>query len=362
MQSPKILIVDDESCHQVAIMDCIEECGKDYDLLSAFSAKEALDIVGKECPDLIISDWEMPEMDGIAFIERLKAMPLFSDIPVIMCTGIMTSSDHLQIALEAGAVDYIRKPIDKVELMARINASLLLAHKYKQLQELNATKDRVFSVIAHDLRGPVGALKSLSDVLVDNLHALSPDKIAQSLAVFNQQSSSAYAVLDNLLIWARSQQGVIDYKPKSQAMAAAIEPAIALLQNMAQEKDIDLISEVSPDLIAYFDIDLIAIVIRNLVNNAIKFTRPGGIIRLTSEVHEGRCTIAVVDNGVGINANVLKTLFDKTSTSSTFGTNNEKGSGLGLKLCQEFVELHQGRLSVESEAGKGSTFSFTLPR
>ncbi len=129
--SLKLLIVDDESAHQLALLDILEASGKVYEILSAFNGKEALVIAKKEIPDLILTDWEMPVMNGVDFILALKEDEQLADIPVIMCTGIMTTSEHLKIALEAGANDYVRKPFDAIEVNARINAMLCFSHEQK---------------------------------------------------------------------------------------------------------------------------------------------------------------------------------------------------------------------------------------
>ncbi len=135
MQIPKILIVDDELAHLETIVDIIEEAGKEYRVFQAFEGKTALKIAEKEIPDLIITDWEMPEMSGIDLIKRLKDNALTRDIPVIMCTGAMTTSENLKIALEAGAIDYVRKPVDAIELIARTRSVLKITEYQKEMIE-----------------------------------------------------------------------------------------------------------------------------------------------------------------------------------------------------------------------------------
>ena len=358
---PKILVVDDESTHQLAILDAIEAYEKDYELLSAFNGKEAFEIALKEKPQLIITDWEMPEMDGLAFIQELKKDRRLSDIPVIMCTGIMTSSENLQHALEAGANDYIRKPIDEIELLARINAKLHLAEKFAQIKQLNATKDQIFSVISHDLRGPVGTFKGLVELMLANIHKYPLDKLEEIAYLLNKQCSSVYTVLENLLSWARSQQDKTKYSPAKYNLADVVAEELSIYEVLAQQKGLVLEHHIPKTMTATFDRDLIASVFKNLLNNAIKFSYEGGVI--TVDVNEGDQfhTIKVSDQGLGIKPEVLAKLFDKTTFVTTFGTKNEKGSGLGLKLCREFVEMHNGKIWVESEVGKGSQFYFTLP-
>jgi signal transduction histidine kinase len=361
MEKPKILIVDDEAEQQMAIMNVIAAYEQEYDVLSAFDGQKGLEIALNEAPDLIISDWEMPVMDGIEFIKKLKKDNKTTDIPVIMCTGIMISSENLQTALLAGAVDYVRKPIDKIELIARINANLHLADKYNEIKMLNKTKDKIFSVISHDLRGPVGTTKSFMDLILSNLNNCTTDELKNFIGQLSKQSGSLYTILENLLLWANSQQKNVTSKPVKQLVMSAVKDNILLLEASANKKNILLQNNIPDDLIASFDNNLISTVIRNLINNAIKFTSKGGIVSLNAEVGEQFHTIIVSDTGIGISQKRAGKIFNKTYYETTEGTDKEKGSGLGLKLCLDFVELNDGKIWVESEVGKGSKFCFTLP-
>ena len=361
MQTPKILIVDDEMVHLEAIIDVIEDEACNYQVFSAFNGKNAFDIAIKEMPDLIISDWEMPEMNGIELIMHLKSDTKTADIPVIMCTGIMISSDNLQTALLAGAVDYVRKPIDRIELIARINANLHLADKYNEIKQLNETKDKIFSVISHDLRGPVGTLKSFTDMLIGNMNDYTNVQLEKYIAMIGKQSGSVYSILDNLLSWANSQRRNVICQPLKQLVQHAVIDNVSLLETSASQKGITLQNHISENLTATFDNNLISTVVRNLINNAIKFTPKGGVVSIYAEEGHSFCTIIVSDTGIGISQERADKIFNKTYYETTYGTDNETGSGLGLKLCLDFVELNNGKIWVESEVGKGSKFCFTVP-
>ncbi len=375
MQTPKILIVDDEMVHLDAIIDVIEDVDWNYEVFSAFNGKTALEIARKELPDLIISDWEMPVMDGIELIEHLKNDSKTADIPVIMCTGIMTTSENLETALNVGAVDYVRKPVDKIELIARIKANLHLAEKhsevkelnkaltvkYNEIKKLNEAKDRIFSVISHDLRGPVGTLKLFVDLILSNLRNYSMEELEEFIEMISKQSGSVYSVLDNLLLWSNSQRNNVNYQPMKQKIINAVVDNVSLLNPGANKKGITIQNNIPEDLTATFDNDLISTVIRNLINNAIKFTKQGGMVSINVEKSEHFYTIIVSDTGVGISPDRIGKIFDKTLYETTFGTDTEKGSGLGLKLCLEFIEIHKGKIWVESELNIGSKFCFTLP-
>jgi two-component system sensor histidine kinase/response regulator len=362
MQIPKILILDDEVSHLEAIIDIIEDAGCNYEILSALSGKTALEITQKEMPNLIITDWEMPTMNGIEFIEQLKKNQTSIDIPVIMCTGIMTTSENLETALRVGAVDYIRKPVDKIELIARIKANLHLAEKYNEVKKLNEMKDKIFSVISHDLRGPVGMIKSFADLIIKGEFENNQGELIDIIKIISKQSSSIFNTLENLLSWARSHRNAIVFNPQKQALNNSIINSIQLLDEVASKKKIKIINQVYENHDASFDLNLISTLVRNLITNAIKFTHKNGQITIDAQENESHHIVSITDTGIGISPERMELIFDKASYETSFGTQSEKGSGLGIKLCQEFIEMHQGKIWVESELGKGSTFYFSIPK
>jgi len=303
----------------------------------------------------------MPEMDGIEFIKQLKQSTITADIPVIMCTGVMTSSENLNTALNAGAVDYIRKPIDEIELIARTKANLHLANSYSRIKKLNESKDRIFSIIAHDLKSPVGYMKAFLELIITQRSNYDREKLLDQIALLGRQSTAAYNILENLLVWANSQRNNIDFNPKKQKINLAIESNIDLLENIAEKKSIKICNETSEHLIAVFDLSLISTVIRNLIANAIKFTPEKGTITVNVEQTKLQTLVSITDTGIGISPDRVEKLFEETSFETTNGTNNEKGSGLGLKLCKYFIEQHNGKIWVESEVKKGSKFIFSIP-
>lgn len=362
MQVPKILIVDDDVAHLEAIIDIIEESSCNYEIFSALNGKAALEITQKEMPDLIITDWEMPTMNGIEFIEQLKNDQKSIDIPVIMCTGIMTTSENLETALRIGAVDYIRKPIDKIELIARIKANLHLAEKYNEVKKLNEIKDNIFSIISHDLRGPVGTIKSFADLIIGGEFENEQKELMDIIKIIGKQSSSIFNTLENLLSWARSQRNAISYNPQKQPLNNSIKDNMQLLDEIAAKKKIKIVNQVYENHNAMFDLNLISTVVRNLLTNAIKFTHVNGKITINAKEEESYHTVSITDTGIGISPERIDIIFDKASYETTFGTKSEKGSGLGIKLCQEFIDMHKGKIWVESELGKGSIFYFSIPK
>ncbi len=312
MRTPKILIVDNELAHLEAIIDVFEEADLTYRILQAFNGKNAYEIAVKEMPDIIITDWKMPGMSGIDLIKKIKSNNKTADIPVIMCTGIMTDSKNLETALQAGAVDYIRKPIDKIELIARTKANLHLADSYNSIKKLNESKDRIFSIIAHDLKGPVGNMKVFLEHIIKKFTDYDLEKLLKYLASLGKQSAAAYYILENLFAWANAQRNNIDFKPEKNNINSVIERNIDLLKNTAAQKNILIHNETDESLIAVFDITLISIVIRNLIANAIKFTPESGKITVKAKQDEIQTLVSITDTGIGINPDRIEKLFDET--------------------------------------------------
>jgi signal transduction histidine kinase len=230
-----------------------------------------------------------------------------------------------------------------------------------ELNDLNSTKDRFFSIIAHDLKGPVGNLKQLSDILLNDIDMLEKDELKEFTEHISVSAKSTMALLENLLEWSRMQLGKVTYEPQHFQLNMIVNQVTGLLSVSALNKQIDLKSDIDNSIWVIADINMINTVIRNLTSNSIKFTPENGKIDIKA-VNQGKfIEISVNDNGVGISEENKKRLFKIEENFTTKGTSNEKGTGLGLILCQEFVEKNGGRIWVESELGKGTSFIFILP-
>ncbi len=230
------------------------------------------------------------------------------------------------------------------------------------LQELNATKDKFFSIISHDLKGPLNSLTSFSGLLINHTESLSKEEIQLLAKDLDKSVKNLFTLLENLLEWSRSQTGAIEFTPEQVNLTEVLQINKELLSAQASTKKINILFE--PDEIRMVQVhkNSIHTVVRNLLSNAIKFTPEKGTIALTLTNQPTSILVAIADTGVGMEPEVLKKLFRIDTKHSTKGTANEKGTGLGLILCKEFVEKNGGTLWVESEVGKGSTFYFTLPR
>jgi len=230
-----------------------------------------------------------------------------------------------------------------------------------KFEELNRTKDKLFSIIAHDLRSPFNSILGFSELIIENLENLKVADIEKNIGIINLSAKNTLILLDNLLNWAKSQTGQIKFNPKKIIIASIIRKTIETSNSAAKIKNISLNSSQLKEIIVSADENMLLIVLRNLMSNAIKFTKVGGQINVTVTSEHNLVEITISDNGVGVKEEIRKNLFKTTTNITSRGTENENGSGLGLILCKEFVEKQGGHIWVESAEGKGSDFKFTLP-
>ncbi|MDP5201923.1 sensor histidine kinase KdpD [Flavobacterium sp. DG2-3] len=231
-------------------------------------------------------------------------------------------------------------------------------HKIKKL--LN-DKNQFFSIISHDLRGPLGSSVSLSEILLENIDQYSREEIKEISEMLHDSNKNIYKLLENLLDWSRVQTGMITFNPKKTLLNALIEENIELSRNVALNKNINISFESTYLIEAEIDKNMISTVLRNLLSNAIKFTDKNGDIKVKLIKTNQKVQISIKDNGIGVPDYIKEKLFKINGKVLQKGTENELGSGLGLLLCKEFINIHEGEIWVESEEGKGSTFRFTLP-
>ncbi len=230
------------------------------------------------------------------------------------------------------------------------------------LEKVNSTKDKFFSIIAHDLRNPLGNFRTTTKLLFDSYDDFQEEERLEFLEVIKNSADNIYSLLENLLEWSRAQRGSIEFRPDNFDLYYLIENNISLLRLSASNKRVTLKNNVKFSTYLFADINLITTIIRNLISNAIKFTPTDGEIAIGITSNENENIISIKDSGVGMNQDTLNKLFRIDTNFSTLGTSSERGTGLGLILCKEFVDLHNGKIWAESEFGKGSTFFFSIPK
>ncbi len=247
------------------------------------------------------------------------------------------------------------------EIQRRNRAETELRTLNTQLQESNASKDKFFSIIAHDLRGPFSGFLDITRLMVVNLDTWTPEKVTRMIHQIKDIGENLYALLENLLTWARFQQNAIAYYPENTELHSVVRRNMKLLHSNAEHKQISFKNLVKNQLSVYADGNMLDTVVRNLLSNALKFTEPGGTIQVSATSEEGQISVSVADTGIGIRERDLPKLFQIDTKFQRFGTADEPGTGLGLVLCKEFIERNGGVLWVQSEVGKGTTFTFSLP-
>ena len=231
-----------------------------------------------------------------------------------------------------------------------------------KLEEVNKTKDRFFSIIAHDLKNPFNSLLGITENLVENFNDFSSIEMKEYLSLLYQSSQQGYNLLENLLHWSRSQTGKMTVSPKVINLNELAQSAIALMSNNASEKELNILNNVDFDILAFADENMITTVFRNLLSNAIKFTPNNGSIIIGAAKEEKQIIVSIADTGLGMKQEILQKLFKLDIFNSTLGTNQEAGTGLGIILCKEFVERNNGNIWVDSKINIGTTFYFSIPR
>jgi two-component system, sensor histidine kinase and response regulator len=365
MHNPLILIVDDIPRNLQVLGNILKNEG--YETAVATSGKQALATIDKAKPDLILLDIMMPEMDGYEVCRQIKSHTDYKDIAIIFLTG-KSDSDEIVKGFSLGASDYITKPFQKSELMARVKTQLeikayrdTIEEQNEQLNRHNANKDRLFSIISHDLRSPFQGLLGLTQILHEELDTMEHDEISEYIGMIHQSSSKFYNLLENLLQWTIVERGQIDFNPEPIRILNVITEIIELYSAVSRHKDIRYEIEADGSLHLYSDLNALQTILRNLVSNAIKFSNPGGTVKIKATANGQFTELGIIDAGVGMEPDSAAKIFDIEHMKSRPGTQNEKGSGLGLLITKSLIERGGGSIRVESTPGKGSAFYFTQP-
>ena len=362
----KILIVDDVMSNVLLLKVLLTN--EKFAIATASNGRQALEQVEKENPDLVLLDVMMPDMSGFEVAQHLKSNPNTADIPIIFLTALNSTADIVK-GFQVGANDFISKPFNKEELIIRVThqislvaAKRLILSKTEELQRTIAGRDKLYSVIAHDLRSPMGSIKMVLNMLILNLPS---EKIGaemyELLTMANQTTEDVFSLLDNLLKWTKSQIGKLNVVYQDVDLVEVTDGVIEIFSMVASLKKIR-IREMKPEkMMVNADIDMLKTVVRNLLSNAIKFSKENSEVLVKMEEVDGMSVVSVQDYGCGISEEGQKKLLHTDTHFSTFGTNNEEGSGLGLLLCKDFVVKNGGKLWFTSKEGEGSIFSFSIP-
>ena len=363
----KLLVVDDVQTNVLLLKALLSKDG--YGILVANNGQEALEVIRNENPDLILLDVMMPGMDGFEVAERLKSEEYRCEIPIIFLTAL-DDTQSIDNGFKLGAGDFISKPFRKEELMVRIKHQLslvaarrIIEEKNEELRKTIAGRDKMYSVIAHDLRSPMASMKMLLNTIMMSVEKdkIDPD-IFDMLEMSNKTSEEVFSLLDNLLKWTKSQLGKLTVIPQKLDISGLADGVVEVMNSVAEVKHIKLIRTDHESFFVYVDIEMIKSVLRNLISNAVKFSNPDSEIKVGIKAEDGKVIVSVTDSGKGIKKEDQHKLLKDSTHFTTYGTNSEEGSGLGLLLCRDFARKNGGELWFESEENLGSVFSFSLPQ
>ncbi|MBA3530655.1 MAG: hybrid sensor histidine kinase/response regulator [Ardenticatenales bacterium] len=363
-----ILIVDDNPTNLGVLTDYLKEFG--FTILNARDGEMGLKRAALTRPDIILLDVMMPGMDGFETCRRLKANSETQEIPVIFMTALTTTEDKV-LGFEVGAVDYVTKPVQQAEVLARVTTHLRLRDLMRRLQQanaelakMNAAKDKFFAILAHDLRGPFLPLLTQAEMVAEHYTTLEPETVQRMVGSIGASARHVYELLENLLEWSRLQMGLMDFQPGRYALSESVTRTIRVLEEQATCKGVTLEGSVDPKLFVHADEYMVDTILRNLISNALKFTLQGGQVTLFAQrLPEAPqwVEVTVTDTGIGVSPQDLAKLFRLGTHYSTVGTAQERGTGLGLLICQEMIQKQGGEVWADSEVGQGTTIRFTLP-
>jgi signal transduction histidine kinase len=379
MEEPKILIIEDSHTFADYLSEVISK--ENYKTSVSYTGKEGFELLQNNRYNLVLLDMELPDCSGIDIIKCIRKSYNQTELPVIFISA--TTDEHKIIdSLELGANDFISKPFSEITLKIKVknllelqNSAMMLAENFKiqenqniqlqkftkELSQLNKDKDLFISILVHDLKNPFHAILGFSDLLLYNLKNYDKPKIEKHLKLISDVSRQTYTLLEDLILWYKSQAGRIPFKPQKNVFSEICYEVVSMMNYQAEAKKITIELVDIEKTIIMADANMLKTILRNLISNAIKFTNENGEIKIVTEKNSIHATIIVSDNGVGMDDKTKASLFSFHNTNSATGTASEKGTGLGLLLCKDFVENHGGTIWVESEKGKGSNFKFTLP-
>ncbi len=359
-----VLVVDDNPNNLQLISSVLNPY---YQLLLANNGESAIKTAEVKFPDLILLDIMMPGKNGYDVCKILKENEKTKEIPIIFLTAKAEEED-IALAYEVGGVDYITKPFKAKEMLARIKTQIELKDINERLQIQNdelkvlvANRDKFFSIIAHNLRSPFNALLNVSQMLIEEKDAIGAQEKDIMIENIYNGSETAFTLVEDLILWVRLQTGLIPFNPELFSLGNALDNIIISYEKYYESKQISVHTNYEDfNQQVFFDKDAFEQVIGNLLSNAVKFSNEGGAIQIGFKQKENKLYIYVKDNGVGIPQKIQSKLFKIEENTSARGTKNEKGSGLGLIICKELVELNYGEFGFESSEQSGTTFYILL--
>ena len=321
-----------------------EECLASTDFFSMVIAEEDIEMIKKRLPKALKGssgenlEFRIVRKDGSKFWIAMSWQP------------ILDSNGH-SLGFRTSSRDITERKIIEEELKLQNN----------KLQKANSEKDKFFSIIAHDIRSPFTGFIGLTELMVSDLRSMTLEDINIIAGKMHTSANNLFRLLTNLLDWSKIQRGLTAFNPEKLSLKKITEDNIQVFYETAKRKEIEINENINDNVFVIADKDMLETIIRNLVSNAIKFTKKNGVVTISAKQFSDKVKVSIADTGIGMDKELINDLFKVDKQTNRKGTDNEPSTGLGLILCYEFIEKHGGNIKVESEVGKGSTFSFTLP-
>lgn len=364
-----VLVVDDIEQNVLVVSQILQEAG--YEVVVAFSGKTALRKLERRKPDVLLLDIMMPEMNGYEVCAAMKANPEWADIPIIFLSALSDVDSKVQ-GFEVGGVDYITKPFNEKEVLARVAAHAKLQQLSRErmehiqhLQELNADKDKFLSIVSHDIRSPLASIRGIGQLLSNPEDAADTATVVEFGQMMVEVTDTLLALVNDLLDLAKIESGKFVLQPLAIELQALLKQCTNYMQPAAHVKKVNINTDFAPtDIVIAGDKSKMVQIINNLLSNAIKFTPAEGIVTIGTQPanQPDFACFYIRDTGIGIPDEYVPMLFDKFGKHQRYGTDGERGTGLGLPIVKSFVELHGGEITVETVIGKGTTFYVTIPK
>ncbi len=352
-ESINILVVDDNLENLKVVGNFLKEQG--YRIALAFDGKSALSIIENNPIDMVLLDIMMPEMDGFEVCRQIKSKKEIANIPVIFLSAKNNTEDVIR-GFELGGADYVTKPFVRSELLMRVKNHLELSAVRNRLIETLQTRDKLYSIIAHDLRTPFVNIANLIDTIKSGIIEVGSDDFFELMQLLDESARKTNALLNNLIDWAKVQSGKLNLNRLNLDISVVIEDCIHLLSGNARVKGISIKSSVQPETFAFFDAITVNTIFRNILSNAIKFTPEGGMITISASESDNYLSVIITDTGVGMSDETIHHIFSRNQSFTSIGTKSENGSGLGLQLVKEMIEQNDAKIRIESELDKGTSF------
>ncbi|MCB1193924.1 MAG: hybrid sensor histidine kinase/response regulator [Leptospiraceae bacterium] len=362
-----ILVIDDNPKNIQVVAFLLSK--ENYEVEYALNGKDGLELLKElETCSLILLDITMPEMDGYEVCKKIREQEMYKDLPIIFLTAKTETEDILK-GFDLGAQDYITKPFDERELLARVKNYVELKENrdklkasLKQLEELNTIKDKFFSIVAHDIKNPFTVMQLATESMIYLFDKMDKEKLKDKLESLLRNIQFVAKISNNLLDWARSQSQDFVVTPERFDLKTIMDEIMEFYEAKITQKNIKIENKIQEPLIVYADREQIHTIFRNIISNALKFSHQDSTIYIKYQMCENDSVeVLIEDQGTGMNEDKLRNLYKIDKKQSVMGTEGEKGTGIGLFLVKDFVEKNHGSIRIESVFGKGTKVFVMLP-